>query len=145
MDNRTFTLIKPEAVAAGNTGKILDAILGAGFRLRALKMVSLTRNRAEKFYAVHRERPFYEKLIGYMTSGPVIAAVLEKDNAVADFRRLAGNTDPARAEEGTLRRRFGTDTRHNAVHASDSDEHAREEWEQFFTETEITNTDYSGA
>lgn len=142
MDSRTFTLIKPDAVAAGHTGKILDAILGAGFRIVALRMVFLSRNQAERFYAVHRDKAFFTRLVIFMTSGPVVAAVLEKENAVADFRTLIGVTDPAQAAEGTLRRRFAASMTRNAVHGSDSDENARIEWEHFFTADDLMEAQY---
>ena len=120
--NRTFTMIKPEAVAQGNTGKIIDMIIGAGFEIKAMKLTSLSKERAGEFYAVHSERPFYGELVDYMSGGPIIAAILEKDNAVADFRALIGATDPAEAAEGTIRKNFATSKAENAVHGSDSDE-----------------------
>lgn len=144
MTNRTFTIIKPNAVAAGNSGKIIDAIIEGGFRVIALKMTYLSRNDAEKFYETHKGKPFFDELVNFMTSGPVIAGVLEKDNAVAAFRALIGNTDPSKAEEGTIRRRFAESMTKNAIHASDSDENARVEWNQFFCEKEIVIADYKG-
>ncbi len=140
--NRTFTIIKPNAVAAGHTGKMLDRIIGAGFTLRAMKLIYLSRNQAEKFYAVHKGRPFFDNLVLFMTSGPVVVAVLEHEDAVAELRRLVGNTNPAKAEEGTLRRLFAESLTRNAIHASDSDENARIEWSHFFTEEEIIDADY---
>lgn len=122
--NRTFTMIKPEAVAAGPPGKIIDMIIQAGFEIKALKLTQLSPERAGKFYEVHKERPFYQELVDYMSSGPIYAAVLEKDNAVADFRTLIGATDPADAAEGTIRKQFAKSKAENAVHGSDSDENA---------------------
>ncbi len=141
MTDRTFTIIKPDAVAAGLAGKILDAVIAAGFRIVALRLTRLDRSQAERFYAVHRGKPFFERLVDFMTSGPVLVGVLERENAVAEFRRLLGATDPAKAEEGTLRRRFGTSAERNAVHGADSDAHARLEWAQFFTEADIRWTE----
>lgn len=135
--NRTFTMIKPEAVAAGNTGKILDMIIAAGFKVKALKLTQLSKERAGEFYAVHNERPFYGELVAYMSSGPIIAAILEKDNAVADFRKLVGATDPAEAEEGTIRKRFAKSKGENAVHGSDSDDNAAIEGAFHFSAAEI--------
>lgn len=135
--NRTFTMIKPEAVAAGNSGKILDMIIGAGFKVKALKLTQLSKERAGEFYAVHSERPFYGELVTYMSSGPIIAAILEKDNAVADFRKLVGATDPAEAEEGTIRKRFAKSKGENAVHGSDSDDNAAIEGAFHFSAAEI--------
>jgi nucleoside-diphosphate kinase len=122
--NRTFTMIKPDAVAAGHTGAILKMIEEAGFRIVAMKKTLLTPERAGQFYAVHAERPFYKDLCAYMSSGAIIAAILEKDNAVADFRKLIGATDPAKAEEGTIRKLYAKSIEANAVHGSDSDENA---------------------
>lgn len=143
--SRTFTLIKPNAVAAGATGKILDRLIADGFRIRALKMDFLSRNRAARFYAVHRGKPFFEDLVRFMTSGAVVAAVLERDGerAVEALRTLVGATDPARAAAGTIRREFGESVTRNAIHASDSLENAREEWSRFFTPDEITEIDYT--
>lgn len=135
--NRTFTMIKPEAVAAGHSGKILDMIIAAGFKVKALKLTQLTSERAGEFYEVHKERPFYGELVAYMSSGPIIAAILEKDNAVADFRKLVGATDPAEAEEGTIRKRFAKSKGENAVHGSDSDENAAIEGAFHFSAGEI--------
>lgn len=142
MTNRTFTIIKPNAVGAGNTGKIIDMILGAGFRVIAMKLVFMSRNQAEKFYAIHRGKPFFAGLVTFMTSGPVVVAVLEKENAVADFRKVIGSTNPANAEEGTIRRLFAESLTKNAIHASDSDDNAREEAAWFFTEDEIITAGY---
>ena len=124
MGNITFTMIKPEAVASGNTGAILNKIEAANFRIVAMKKVHLSKERASKFYAVHSERPFYGELVDYMSESPIIAAILEKDNAVADFRMLIGATNPADANEGTIRAEFAESLAKNAVHGSDSDENA---------------------
>jgi nucleoside-diphosphate kinase len=124
MGNITFTMIKPEAVAAGNTGAILNKIEAAGFRIVAMKKVHLSKERAGEFYAVHSERPFYDELVDYMSESSIIAAILEKDNAVADFRTLIGATNPADAAEGTIRAEFAESLAKNAVHGSDSDENA---------------------
>ncbi len=134
--NRTFTMIKPEAVKAGNSGAILDQIIKAGFRVVAMKKTQLSGEIAGEFYAVHNERPFYGELCSYMSSGPIIAAILEKDNAVADFRALIGATDPAEAAEGTIRKNFATSKAENAVHGSDSDENAAIEGSFFFSRFE---------
>ncbi len=124
MSNITFTMIKPEAVAAGNTGAILNKIEAAGFRIVAMKKIHLSKQRAGVFYAVHSERPFYGELVDYMSELPIIAAILEKDNAVANFRALIGATNPAEAAEGTIRAEFAESLAKNAVHGSDSDENA---------------------
>ena len=131
--NRTFTMIKPEAVAAGHAGKIIDMIISNGYRIIALKYTQLSATEAGTFYEVHKERPFYGELVDYMASGPIFAAILEKDNAVEDFRRLIGHTDPARAEEGTIRKLFAVSVQANAVHGSDSDENAAAEADFFFS------------
>jgi len=125
MGNRTFTMVKPEAVQQGNTGAILKMIEENGFRIVALKEVQLTTERAGLFYEIHKERPFYGELVDYMSSGPIVAAILEKENAVADFRALIGATDPADAEDGTIRKLFAESKSKNAVHGSDSDENAQ--------------------
>ncbi len=125
MENRTFTMVKPEAVQQGNTGSILKMIEENGFRIVALKKVQLTTERAGLFYEVHKERPFYGELVDYMSSGPIVAVILEKENAVADFRALIGATDPADAEDGTIRKLFAESKSKNAVHGSDSDENAQ--------------------
>lgn len=135
--NRTFTMIKPEAVAAGHAGKIIDAIIEAGYAIKALKLTQLTAERAGKFYEVHKERPFYGELVEYMSSGPIYAAILEKENAVVDFRALIGATDPSEAEEGTIRKRFAKSKAENAVHGSDSDDNAAIEGAFHFSENEI--------
>jgi nucleoside-diphosphate kinase len=121
----TFTMIKPDAVADGHSGKIIDQIIGAGFKIKALKLTQLSKERAEQFYAIHKERGFFGELIAFMTEGPIVAAVLEKDNAVEDFRKLIGATNPANAEEGTIRKRFALNIERNAIHGSDSDENAQ--------------------
>jgi nucleoside-diphosphate kinase len=136
MSNLTFTMVKPEAVEAGNTGAILNKIENAGFRIVALKKVLLTKDRAGEFYEVHKERPFYGELVDYMSSGPVIAALLEKDNAVLDFRELIGATDPSEAAEGTIRAEFAESKAKNAVHGSDSDDNANLEADFHFTQAE---------
>ena len=134
--NRTFPMIKPDAFADGNTGAILSMIEKAGFKLIAAKLTHLTAETAGKFYAVHSERPFYNDLCKYMSSGPIVAVILEKENAVADFRTLIGATNPANAEEGTIRKIFARSIEANAVHGSDSDENAAIEGNFFFSELE---------
>ncbi|MEY3398036.1 MAG: hypothetical protein RL220_630 [Bacteroidota bacterium] len=134
--NVTFTMIKPDATAAGHTGKILDQIIGAGFTIKAMKWTRLSREEAGRFYAIHRERAFFGELVDYMTSGPIVAAILEKDNAVEEFRKLIGATDPQKADEGTIRRRFATSIAANAIHGSDSDENALIEGSFFFAQRE---------
>lgn len=130
--NRTFTMIKPDAVAESHIGGILHMMEQGGFRIVELQKVSLTPERAGQFYAVHKERPFYNDLVSYMSSGPIVAAVLEKDNAVADFRTLIGATNPAQAAEGTIRKKYAKSIEANAVHGSDSDENAQLEADFFF-------------
>jgi nucleoside-diphosphate kinase len=120
----TFTMIKPDATTAGNTGKIIDKIISSGFTIKAMKWTKLSKEEAGKFYEVHKERPFYGELVDYMTSGPIVAAILEKENAVEEFRTLIGATDPQKAAEGTIRQMFATSIAANAVHGSDSDENA---------------------
>ncbi|TDN82802.1 nucleoside diphosphate kinase [Salegentibacter sp. 24] len=122
---RTFTMIKPDAVEAGNVGGILEQITASGFRIVALKMTQMTTADAEEFYAVHKERPFFGELVAFMTRGPIVSAVLEKDNAVDDFRALIGATNPADAAEGTIRKKYAKSVGENAVHGSDSDENAQ--------------------
>ena len=134
--NRTFTMIKPEAVENGHIGAILERINAAGFTIVAMKKTALTSEKAGDFYAVHKERPFYGELVDYMSSGPIVAAILEKENAVADFRTLIGATDPSEANEGTIRSEFAESKAKNAVHGSDSDENAAIEGEFFFTAEE---------
>ena len=132
----TFTMIKPDAFGAGNSGAIIKMIEEAGFKINAAKVTKLSSERAGQFYEVHKERPFYNDLVAYMSSGPIIAMVLEKDNAVADFRTLIGATNPAEAAEGTIRKLFATSIEANAVHGSDSDENAQIEASFFFSRTE---------
>ncbi len=134
--NRTFTMIKPDAFGAGNSGAILKMMEEAGFSIKAMKATRLTAEKAGAFYAVHQERPFYNDLVKYMSSGPIIAMILEKDNAVEDFRKLIGATDPTKAEEGTIRKLFATSIEANAVHGSDSDENAEIEGSFFFSQVE---------
>lgn len=134
--NRTFTMIKPDAVESKNIGNIIQMITDAGFNIVAMKYTKLTEDQAKAFYAVHAERPFYGELVEYMTSGPIVAAVLEKDNAVADFRALIGATDPAEAAEGTIRKRYAESKAKNAVHGSDSDDNARIESDFHFSSYE---------
>ena len=134
--NRTFTMIKPDAVGAGYIGAILAQINEAGFKIVAMKYTKLSAEKAGEFYAVHSARPFYGELVEFMSSGPIVAAVLEKDNAVADFRALIGSTDPAEAADGTIRKAFAKSKSENAVHGSDSDENAAIESSFFFSETE---------
>ena len=135
--NRTFTMLKPDAIENGYTGKILDMIIAAGFEIKAMKLTRFTTEQAQEFYAVHSERPFYGELVEYMTSGPIIAAILEKDNAVADFRTLIGATDPAEAAEGTIRKYYAESKGRNACHGSDSDENAEIEGKFHFSANEI--------
>lgn len=133
MSNITFTMIKPDAVKAGHIGAILAQINKAGFRIKAMKMTKLSMETAGRFYEVHKERPFYGELCEFMSSGHIVAAILEKENAVADFRTLIGATDPAKADEGTIRKLFATSVGENAVHGSDSDENALIEGSFFFS------------
>ena len=135
--NRTFTMLKPDAIENGYTGKIIDMIIAAGFTIKAMKYTQLTTEQAQKFYEVHAERPFYGELVEYMTSGPIVAAILEKDNAVADFRALIGATDPVDAAEGTIRKYYAESKGRNAVHGSDSDENAEIEGKFHFAANEI--------
>jgi len=136
MTNRTFTMVKPDATSKGYTGAILDQIIKAGFSVKAMKWVKLTAEQAGQFYEVHKERPFYGELVAFMSSGPIVAAILEKENAVADFRTLIGATNPAQAEEGTIRKNFAASIGENAVHGSDSDENAQIEGNFFFNNLE---------
>lgn len=133
MSNRTLTMIKPDAMKKGYAGGILDMIINAGFRIVAMKQIKLTAEKAEEFYAVHKERPFYGELVEYMSSGVIIAAILEKENAVEDFRKLIGATNPVNAEEGTIRKKYAASIAENAVHGSDSDENANIEGNFFFS------------
>ena len=129
----TFTIIKPFAVSKGHIGPILHKIHDAGFKISAMRMLWLTKGEAERFYEVHKEKPFYNDLVKFMTSGPIVVAVLVKENAVAEYRKLIGATDPEKAEEGTIRKEFAKSMRENAVHGSDSDENARFEASFFFS------------
>jgi nucleoside-diphosphate kinase len=131
--NKTFTMIKPDAVANGHTGAIIDQIIKAGFKIVALKYLKLTEEKAGQFYEVHKARPFYGELVGFMSSGPIVAAILEKENAVEDFRKLIGATDPAKAEKGTIRQLYAESIGANAVHGSDSDENAKIEGDFYFS------------
>lgn len=135
--NITFTMIKPDAVEAGHIGAILGKISEAGFKINALKLTQLTVNDAKKFYEVHKERPFYMELVEFMSRGPILAAVLEKENAVEDFRTLIGATNPEEAAEGTIRKQFAKSVGENAVHGSDSDENALIEAQFHFSGREI--------
>lgn len=135
--NITFTMIKPDAVEDGHIGAILEKITSAGFKIKALKLTQLTVADAQKFYAVHSERPFYGELVEFMSRGPIVAAVLEKDNAVEDFRKLIGSTNPADAAEGTIRKLYARSVGENAVHGSDSDENALIEAQFHFSGREI--------
>lgn len=136
MSNRTFTMIKPDAVSSNYIGGILDKINAGGFKIIAMKYTQLSKEQAGKFYEVHAARPFYGELVDFMSSGPIVAAILEKDNAVADFRTLIGATNPAEAAEGTIRKQFAKSIGENAVHGSDSDENAKIEGDFFFSMTE---------
>ena len=136
MSNITFTMIKPEAVKANNIGGILSMIEAANFKIIAMKKVQLSPERAAQFYAVHKERPFYTELVDYMSGGAIIAAILKKDNAVADFRTLIGATNPAEAADGTIRKKYASSLSENAIHGSDSDDNARIEAEFHFSSEE---------
>lgn len=135
--NITFTMIKPVAVAKGNIIPILHMIHMSGFKVKAMKLTRMTLVQAESFYEVHKDKSFFGELVEFMSSGPILAAVLEKENAVADFRELIGATDPAKAAEGTIRKLYAESMQHNAVHGSDSDENALIEAHKFFSEFEI--------
>ena len=135
--NKTFTMLKPDSVENGNIGAILEKITASGFRIVAMKLTQLTTADAEAFYAVHNERPFFGELVQYMTRGPIVAAILEKENAVQDFRTLIGATNPAEAAEGTSRNMFAESISQNAVHGSDSDENAAIEGAFHFSEREM--------
>lgn len=135
--DRTFTMVKPDAFSKGYTGAILDQIIKAGFRIAALKMLKLSEEKAGQFYEIHKDRPFYGELVKFMSSGAIVAAILEKENAVEDFRKLIGATDPAKADEGTIRKRFASSMGENAVHGSDSNENAAIEGGFFFSKMEI--------
>jgi nucleoside-diphosphate kinase len=137
MDNLTFGIIKPDAFRAGHTGEIIQRILDNGFHIRGLKLIHMTRKEAEGFYAVHRERPFFAGLTEFMSSAPCVVMVLEKENAVKAWRDLMGATDPAKADDGTLRKEFGGSVGENAVHGSDSNENAVIEISYFFSQLEL--------
>lgn len=137
MNNKTFAMIKPDAVSNGHSGKIIDHIINSGFTIRAMKMIKMTKAVAEGFYAVHAERPFYAELTDFMSSGVSIMLALEKENAVSEWRKTIGATDPAEADEGTIRRLYAESKGRNAVHGSDSDENAEKEIAFFFTNQEI--------
>lgn len=130
-------MLKPDALENGHTGKIIDMIINAGFSIKAMKLTRLSEERAKEFYAVHAERPFYGELVTYMSSGPIVAAILEKDNAVEDFRKLIGATDPSEAADGTIRKYYAESKGRNAVHGSDSDENAAIEGEFHFAVSEL--------
>jgi nucleoside-diphosphate kinase len=137
LSNRTLAILKPDSVRKNYVGQIISKITEAGFKIKAMKMIQLSKNSAEGFYEVHKERAFYRDLVDYMTSGPCVPIALEKDNAVADFRKLIGATDPAEAEEGTIRKLYAADKAENAVHGSDSDENAVKEILHFFSRNEL--------
>ncbi|MBN2892701.1 MAG: nucleoside-diphosphate kinase [Bacteroidales bacterium] len=142
MGNYTFTMIKPTAVEHGNVGQILMMVnKDGGFRIAALKMKRMSKTEAREFYAVHKDRPFYDELVDFMTSGPVVAAVLQKENAVIDYRKFIGATNPDEAEEGSIRKTFGVSIQANCVHGSDSDENAIRESKFFFSTSEIFNSE----
>jgi nucleoside-diphosphate kinase len=134
---RTFTILKPDTVASGKSGAVLDVILKAGFKIRAMKMLHLTKAEAEGFYHVHKERPFFGSLVTFMTEGPIIAAVLEADDAILKLRKVMGATDPAKADAGTIRKLFATNIERNAIHGSDGPETAAFEIGYFFSQLEI--------
>jgi nucleoside-diphosphate kinase len=137
LGNKTLAIIKPDAVSDGYIGEIISMITKAGFKVKAMKMVHLTVNQAKSFYEVHKERPFYNDLVEYMTSGPCVPIALEKENAVEDYRKLIGATDPAQAAEGTVRKLYARNKQFNAVHGSDSDENAEKEIAFFFSKQEL--------
>lgn len=139
MGNRTFAIIKPDAVRNGDTGKIYDRIIKAGFTIVSAKLLKMTMDQAEGFYAVHRERPFYSELTSFMTSGPCMVLALEKENAVESWRVTIGTTNPKEAEENTIRKDFATNVQENAVHGSDSDQNAQKEIAFFFTDSELSS------
>jgi len=134
--NRTFTMIKPDGVESGNIGNIIQLITSNGFKIIGMKYTRLSKKQAEEFYLVHKERPFYGELVDYMISGPIVAAILEKDDAVASFRKLIGATDPSQAETGTIRKLYAESKAKNAIHGSDSDENAEIEGNFFFSNFE---------
>jgi len=135
--HKTFTILKPDTVRAGSAGAIISEIEKTGFRIRAMKMLHLTESQAQGFYYVHKERPFFGSLVKFMTEGPIIAMVLEADNAIEKLRKVMGATDPAKAEAGTIRKQFGTNIERNAIHGSDGPETAAFEIGYFFNQLEI--------
>ena len=135
--NRTFTMLKPDTVESNNIGNVTQMITDAGFVIKAMKLTQLSKDQAKEFYSVHKERPFYGELVEYMTSGPIVAAVLEKDNAVEDFRILIGSTDPSEAEDGTIRKKYAASKGRHAVHGSDSDENAQIEADFHFNKEDL--------
>ena len=135
--NRTFTMLKPDSVEKGNIGAILEKINSAGFRIVAMKLTQMSDQDARRFYSIHKDRPFFDDLVSYMTSGPIVAAILEKENAVEQFRKLIGSTDPTEAAEGTIRKLFASSISENAIHGSDSDENALIESRFHFSEEEM--------
>jgi nucleoside-diphosphate kinase len=135
--NRTFTMLKPDTVESNNIGNVTQMITDAGFVIKAMKLTQLSKDQAKEFYSVHKERPFYGELVEYMTSGPIVAAILEKDNAVEDFRNLIGSTDPFEAEDGTIRKKYAESKGRNAVHGSDSDENAQIEADFHFNKEDL--------
>ncbi|MDC0104843.1 nucleoside-diphosphate kinase [Bacteroidia bacterium] len=137
MSNITFTMIKPDAVANGHTGNVINDIIAGGFSIKAMKYLHLSKEKAEAFYGIHRERPFFNDLVSFMTSGPIVAMVLSKDNAVNDFRTLIGATNPADAAAGTIRAKYAKSIDANTIHGSDSDENAAGEASFFFSAFEI--------
>lgn len=137
MNNKTLAIIKPDSVDKKNVGKIIDRILSAGFRVVAMEQKQLSKSNAQEFYEIHRERPFYEDLVSFMTSGPCVPIVLEKNNAVAAFRKIIGSTNPKQADLGTIRKDFAENVQNNAIHGSDSDENARKEIAFFFPTLQI--------
>ena len=137
MSNITFTMLKPDSVRNGNIGAILDKIIKSGFEIKAMKFTRMSTQQASSFYAIHKERPFFKDLIQYMTSGPIVAAMLKKENAVNDFRTLIGSTNPDEAVDGTIRKIFAKSISENAVHGSDSDENAKIECDFHFLDEEV--------
>ena len=137
MSNKTFAIIKPDAVKAGNTGKIYDRIIQAGFQIISAKLLKMSEEQAKGFYAVHEERPFFDELTGFMTSGPCMVLALKKENAVESWRTTIGATNPEDADENTIRKDFATNVQENAVHGSDSDENAQKEIAFFFSDSEL--------
>ena len=135
--NRTFTMLKPDTVESNNIGNVTQMITDAGFVIKAMKLTQLSKDQAKEFYSVHKERPFYGELVEYMTSGHIVAAILEKDNAVEDFRNLIGSTDPSEAEDGTIRKKYAESKGRNAVHGSDSDENAQIEANFHFNKEDL--------